>query len=123
MSITMTRSGSGAYTLATDARSVLLTAEEIRFLRSFFAQDDLHNAVEDALARAEDDGEVTFSDWSAITFDDYASEADARADFVEYVVESITENDALYENDPHHAPTDVYQWVLDLADEIGYVKE
>lgn len=98
------------------------TQEEIVHTLLFVRSCQLRAEIESATAEAEEDGEVSFEGFASVGFGDYVSADDARADFVEKLIDDIIDREELYGFDNYHV-TDFFCEVLDFADECGYRKE
>ena len=115
----ITRSANGSYELTRDDGSVVvLTVREVDALRDYVMQESLRSEVEYAVKNAEDNEDISFSRFADVG--DYSSEDDARADFVEHVVEGIVEADRDFDRNPCHSEQELYEIVLDYARDDGW---
>jgi len=96
-----------------------LTPEEVARIRKEEHIADIRFDVEQEVECQEGNDWLDFSDWSE-NGQDYKSSDEARADFIEYVVESIIEKEELYDEDPDGYRANIGDIVSDLADEMGY---
>lgn len=108
--------------METTKTAPILTPEDATSALHYLRSCQLRAEIEAALADAEDDGEVSFEGFASVGFGDYVSADDARADFVEKLIDDIIDREELYCFDNYHV-TDFLGEVLDFADECGYRKE
>jgi len=115
----ITRSATGSYELTRDDGSaVVLTLKEIDALQDYLTTETLRSGVEYAVKDAEDNGDISFSRYADVG--DYASEDDARYDFIKRIVEGIVEDDRDYDRNPYHSEKELYEIVLDYAQDDGW---
>lgn len=109
-----------------NGQTIVLTDEEVRQIRDEEHRNDIRYEIEEAIARAIEDEQISFDSWEHNEAGvEYSSEDDARSDFVEYILEHILdEEDTMSE----HASPD-YRFVpnydsevIDTAEEFGYLK-
>lgn len=110
--------------METTKTAPILTPEDATSALHYLRSCQLSAEIESALADAENDGEVNFDSFATVGFGDYVSADDARADFVEKLIEDIIDREELYDHDPdgYHV-SDYYGEVIDFADDCGYRKE
>lgn len=107
-------------TIIRNGTEIKLTDEEIRAVIRSAHTDTIRSEVETALTEAEENEWISFDSWQDCPCADYLSEQDARADFIEYIVESVLESE---ENDycyPSRYVPDYPSLVSDFAEDLGY---
>ena len=112
------RSATGYELTRDDGSVVVLTVQEVDAVRDYLTTESLRSEVEYAVKNAEDNEDITFSRFADVG--DYSTEDDARADFIEHVVESIIEDDRDFDRNPCHSEKELYEIVLDYADGDGW---
>ena len=115
------RSATGYELTRDDGTVVVLTVQEVDTIQDFLNVETLRSEVEYAVKNAEDNEDITFSRFSDVG--DYSSEDDARADFIEHVVESIVEDDRDFDRNPCHSEDELYDFILDYARDDGWEVE
>jgi len=103
-----------------NGETVTLTNKELDFIREHLHKADVLAEVENAVKCAEDNGDVSFASFADCYFAHYSSEEDARADLIEYVADSIIEEDNLYERNPDPFIKDYEEVVLETAEDLGF---
>lgn len=103
-----------------DGTTVVLTDNEWQEIRTFANVETLRRQVEFAVQTAEESNWISFENWHNVGFADYSSEDDARSDFIDKIIEDITDRDELYNRDPVHTDDEIFNDVVDTAKDFGY---
>lgn len=108
-----------------NGEQIALTAEEIRSIMEKEHRTAIRFMYEDAVKDCEEEGWISFSTWNDVGFATYASEEDAKADFIEKLTDDYIEQEKLYERDPEHFRSykDYDSDVLALAEDFDYRTE
>ena len=113
-------------TIIRNGQQIELTEEEIRQIRDEEHRNDIRYEIEEAIARAVEEEQISFDSWEHCEVGaEYSSEEDARADFIEYILEHILdEEDTFSEHAPvgHRYSANYDSEVIDTAEEFGYLK-
>lgn len=110
------------YSIIRDGKAIKLTDEEIREIVRLDGLDRFRYEIEEHLEIYEEDGNIDFSDYSN-SGSEYASAEDAREDFIELVLDTISDAIETYDHDPHGYNPDYDDLISDLAEDLGYWKE
>ena len=102
--------------------TITLTDAEVLAIRKEEHRQDVMFDVEQEVLVQEEDGWISFSSWEE-SGQEYASSDDARADFIEYVTDSIIETEEMYDQDPTGYRCNLRETVGDYAGEMGYIVE
>ena len=113
-------------TIIRNGQEITLTEEEIRQIRDEEHRNEHRYNIEEAVRIAEEDEQISFDSWEHCEVgSEYSSEEDARADFIEYILEHILDEEDIFSE---HAPVghrycpNYDSEVYDTAEEFGYLK-
>ena len=84
-------------TIERDGKTYELTDEEIRFIIAAEHEKDIRYEYAEAVSRCEEENWISFESWSECSFGTYASENEAREDFIDKLTEDYLEQEELYE--------------------------
>jgi hypothetical protein len=105
-----------------DGKEYTLTDKEVSMVLEEHERNCIRSEVEYVLKNIADDS-ISFETWESCPCADYDSESDAREDFIEYAVDSIYENADINWKSDTEPTTVVEEYLYDLAEEFGYLKE
>lgn len=110
-------------TIIREGKEIKLTEEEIRSIVHDEHVSDIRYEIECALSIEEEEGTISFDSFASCPCGDYASPSDAREDFIEECIETILQQEELYDRSPYTYSYNYTDLVLETAKDWEFLTE